>query len=107
MYDFKGIKRVSGITKDLNGWNGHVQIIYDFVAEALWCNYFTTCNEWIEYGNNCIVWFTTKKPMTMKEIKSRLNIEISDHKQYEAEMKAEHENQLKYAKEMKKYDYME
>lgn len=102
MYDFKGVKRVSGITKSLNGWNGHVQIIYDFVAEALWCHYFTTCNEWIEYENNCIVSFTTKKPMTMKEIKSQIKIEIADRKRYEKEMEIEHQNQLEYVRECEK-----
>lgn len=107
MKKYRGIKKAAGDTKGLTGWNGHAQIAYDTATDTVYSEYIPNVNEWNEYHDPGIISFTTTDPMTMKEIKSRLNTEISDHKQYEAEMKAEHENQLKYAKEMKKYDYME
>lgn len=107
MRKYRGIKKAAGETKGLNGWNGHTQIAYDTATDTVYSEYIPNVNEWNEYHDSDIVSFTTEEPMTMEEIKSQIKAEIADKKQYEAEMKIEDENQLRYAKEMRKYDYME
>ena len=107
MREYRGIKKAAGETKYLTGYNGRVQINYDPSDKTVWADYFSDVNSRKLYFDPNIISIFTKHPMTMEEIKSQIKIEIADKKQYEAEMKIEHENQLRYAKEMKKYDYME
>lgn len=96
MRKFIGVKKASGETKWLTGWNGHTQIAYDPDTDRVYSEWMPSINEWNEYHDPDIVSFTTTAPMTMEEIKSRIRIEIADKKRYQKEMEAEHQNQLAY-----------
>lgn len=99
MKKFKGIKKVAGSTKELNGFNGRVQINYDPSDDTVWEDYFPDVNSWEEYHDRRIISFFTRQPMTMEEIKSEIQIEIADRKQYQHEMELEDKNQRKVSEE--------
>lgn len=98
MKKYRGIKKAAGETKHLTGWNGHTQIDYELETDTVYSEYFPDGNGWRIYHDPDIVSFFTKTPMTMEEIKSQIESEIADKKQYIKEMEAEHKNQMEYVK---------
>lgn len=99
MKKYRGVKKAAGETKGLNGWNGHTQIAYDPETDTVYSEYIPNVNEWNEYHDENIISFTTEEPMTMDEIKSQINLEIADRKQYQKEMEAEHQYNLRHSEE--------
>lgn len=98
MKKYRGIKKAAGYTKGLTGWNGHTQIAYDPDTDTVYSEWMPSVNEWNEYHDPDIVSFTTTVPMTMEEIKDRIENEIAEKKQYQKEMEAEHQKQMEYVK---------
>lgn len=98
MKKYRGIKKASGETKWLTGWNGHTQIAYDPETDTVYSEWIPNVNEWNEYHDPSVVWFTTTEPMTMEEIKNQIEEEITERKQYKKEMEAEHKRQMEYVK---------
>lgn len=98
MREYRGIKKAAGETKGLTGWNGHTQIAYDPETDTVYSEWMPSVNEWNEYHDPGVVWFTTTEPMTMEEIKSQIESEIADKKQYRKEMEAEYKHQMEWVK---------
>ena len=73
-----GIKKAASETKNLNYWNGRVQINYDPSDGTVWADYFPDVNSWKEYHDRRIISFFTRRPMTMAEIESEIMFEIAE-----------------------------
>ena len=73
-----GIKKAASETKNLNYWNGRVQINYDPSDGTVWADYFPDVNSLKEYHDRRIISFFTRRPMTMAEIESEIMFEIAE-----------------------------
>ena len=83
----KGLKKLAGETKNLKGYYSgeYIEIFYDEKTKEVWGKYHYSLgqNEWTEYHDkNIIKITTTSDPMTMEEIKEKIEEKLNNKEIY-------------------------
>lgn len=79
MTKYNGIKAAAKETKRLNGYNGIVQIDYNFIDDTVSASYYVDRNSYHEVDNTNTTVVFTKQPLTMAEIKEKINAKMHNH----------------------------
>ena len=79
MTKYNGIKAAAKETKRLNGYNGIVQIDYNFIDDTVSASYYVDRNSYHEVDQADTVAVFTREPLTMAEIKEKINAKMHNH----------------------------
>ena len=75
----QGLKKATGETKGLDGWNGYAQISYDRADNEVIAVYHTDVNDWTRYHSKTIIPVrNTREPMTMQGIADAVALALDD-----------------------------